>query len=60
MQEHQQDGQDGHNQQAIIGILFICLLYTSDAADELLCVDLGGRRILQQKKTKDPEYQWTP
>src|SRR5450756_3027647 len=22
-----------------------CLLYTSDAADDLLCVDLGGRRI---------------
>src|SRR5450756_888147 len=21
-----------------------CLLYTSDAADDLLCVDLGGRR----------------
>src|SRR5450756_855771 len=25
--------------------LFGCLLYTSDAADDLLCVDLGGRRI---------------
>src|SRR5450756_1441343 len=23
---------------------YICLLYTSDAADDLLCVDLGGRR----------------
>src|SRR5680860_851701 len=23
--------------------LFTCLLYTSDAADDLLCVDLGGR-----------------
>src|SRR5450756_664182 len=22
---------------------YICLLYTSDAADDLLCVDLGGR-----------------
>ena len=30
----------------------ICLLYTSDAADDLLCVDLGGRRILKQKKQK--------
>ena len=28
----------------------ICLLYTSDAADDLLCVDLGGRRILKKKK----------
>ena len=27
-----------------------CLLYTSDAADDLLCVDLGGRRILTKKK----------
>ena len=27
-----------------------CLLYTSDAADDLLCVDFGGRRILKKKK----------
>src|SRR5450756_1128653 len=26
--------------------LWTCLLYTSDAADDLLCVDLGGRRII--------------
>ena len=25
-----------------------CLLYTSDAADDLLCVDLGGRRIINK------------
>ena len=31
-------------------ILKSCLLYTSDAADDLLCVDLGGRRIIKQKK----------
>ena len=24
----------------------ICLLYTSDAADDMQCVDLGGRRII--------------
>src|SRR5659263_416749 len=31
-----------------IGIdeVVVCLLYTSDAADDLLCVDLGGRRII--------------
>eukprot|EP00657_Telonema_sp_P-1_P001743 TRINITY_DN1441_c0_g1_i11.p1 TRINITY_DN1441_c0_g1~~TRINITY_DN1441_c0_g1_i11.p1 ORF type:complete len:325 (-),score=157.58 TRINITY_DN1441_c0_g1_i11:96-1070(-) len=29
-----------------------CLLYTSDAADGLLCVDLGGRRIIKKKKYK--------
>ena len=26
-----------------------CLLYTSDAADDLLCVDLGGRRVIKKK-----------
>src|SRR5450756_1759550 len=25
-----------------------CLLYTSDAADDLLCVDLGGSRIIKK------------
>ena len=28
-----------------------CLLYTSDAADDLLRVDLGGRRSIKKKKT---------
>ena len=28
----------------------ICLLYTSDAADDSLRVDLGGRRIIKKKK----------
>ncbi|GAB5795481.1 hypothetical protein JMUB7518_27970 [Staphylococcus aureus] len=27
----------------------VCLLYTSDAADELDGVDLGGRRIIKKK-----------
>eukprot|EP00831_Metopus_contortus_P035776 TRINITY_DN2845_c0_g1_i5.p1 TRINITY_DN2845_c0_g1~~TRINITY_DN2845_c0_g1_i5.p1 ORF type:complete len:287 (+),score=41.52 TRINITY_DN2845_c0_g1_i5:217-1077(+) len=27
-----------------------CLLYTSDAADDTPCVDLGGRRIIKKKK----------
>ena len=30
----------------------ICLLYTSDAADEEDSVDLGGRRIIKKKKKK--------
>ena len=29
-----------------------CLLYTSDAADDLLCVDLGGRRIIKKNCEK--------
>ena len=31
----------------------VCLLYTSDAADELPCVDLGGRRILHTQKERE-------
>ena len=38
--------QAGHKQ------AMICLLYTSDAADERSSVDLGGRRIIKKKKTK--------
>src|SRR5659263_619360 len=34
-------------------LMIICLLYTSDAADDLLCVDLGGRRIIKKKKKKN-------
>ena len=30
----------------------ICLLYTSDAADERSSVDLGGRRIIKKKKNR--------
>ena len=38
-------------------LLLVCLLYTSDAADDLLCVDLGGRRIIKKKqKTKISSY----
>ena len=28
----------------------LCLLYTSDAADDMQCVDFGGRRIIKKKK----------
>ena len=31
----------------------VCLLYTSDAADERSSVDLGGRRIIKKKNTKE-------
>ena len=34
--------------QCVLG--WICLLYTSDAADERSSVDLGGRRIIKKKK----------
>ncbi|GAB5815286.1 hypothetical protein JMUB7540_28130 [Staphylococcus aureus] len=30
------------------GIDITCLLYTSDAADDTPCVDLGGRRIIKK------------
>ena len=32
---------------------YICLLYTSDAADERSSVDLGGRRIIKKKKIQE-------
>ena len=34
-------------------IIYACLLYTSDAADERSSVDLGGRRIIKKKKKED-------
>ena len=34
-----------------------CLLYTSDAADELLCVDPGGSRIIKKKKKINKHIQ---
>ena len=33
------------------GELVSCLLYTSDAADDLLCVDLGCRRLIKKTNT---------
>eukprot|EP00657_Telonema_sp_P-1_P006167 TRINITY_DN24319_c0_g1_i1.p1 TRINITY_DN24319_c0_g1~~TRINITY_DN24319_c0_g1_i1.p1 ORF type:complete len:124 (+),score=14.24 TRINITY_DN24319_c0_g1_i1:26-397(+) len=36
------------DERADLGI--VCLLYTSDAADDLLCVDLGGRRLINKTK----------
>ena len=35
--------------------LKLCLLYTSDAADERSSVDLGGRRIIKKKKHQEIE-----
>ena len=37
---------------SVCSLTYICLLYTSDAADERSSVDLGGRRIIKKKKTK--------
>ena len=34
----------------IIILCGLCLLYTSDAADEEDSVDIGGRRIINKKK----------
>ena len=35
----------------------LCLLYTSDAADERSSVDLGGRRTIKKKKKKQKKKQ---
>ena len=37
------------------GHIDICLLYTSDAADERSSVDLGGRRIIKKKKRREAQ-----
>ena len=46
---------DGIDQRAddrvwLLRVADLCLLYTSDAADERSSVDLGGRRIIKKKK----------
>ena len=33
-------------------VVWVCLLYTSDAADERSSVDLGGRRSIKKKHTQ--------
>ena len=35
-----------------IALILLCLLYTSDAADERSSVDLGGRRIIKKTNSK--------
>eukprot|EP00658_Telonema_sp_P-2_P037197 TRINITY_DN26775_c0_g1_i6.p1 TRINITY_DN26775_c0_g1~~TRINITY_DN26775_c0_g1_i6.p1 ORF type:complete len:253 (+),score=103.75 TRINITY_DN26775_c0_g1_i6:273-1031(+) len=40
------------NMQLELTYLKVCLLYTSDAADEEDSVDLGGRRIIKKKKKR--------
>ena len=37
----------------------VCLLYTSDAADERSSVDLGGRRIIKKKKKEECTWAWS-
>ena len=37
----------------LMGRRAACLLYTSDAADERSSVDLGGRRIIKKKNSKE-------
>ena len=46
----------GHAWTAYIESYYICLLYTSDAADERSSVDLGGRRIIKKKKDNKLMY----
>ena len=40
----------GRRRLALLVLPIVCLLYTSDAADERSSVDLGGRRIIKKKK----------
>ena len=36
----------------LLALARFCPLHTSDAADDLLCVDLGGRRIINKIKVQ--------
>eukprot|EP00658_Telonema_sp_P-2_P022710 TRINITY_DN19083_c0_g1_i1.p1 TRINITY_DN19083_c0_g1~~TRINITY_DN19083_c0_g1_i1.p1 ORF type:complete len:281 (-),score=56.89 TRINITY_DN19083_c0_g1_i1:84-926(-) len=46
-------GRAGEELDIVGSPIYICLLYTSDAADEEDSVDLGGRRIIKKKKNTD-------
>ncbi|WP_218244202.1 hypothetical protein, partial [Acinetobacter baumannii] len=37
----------------VVSLKYPLLLYTSDAADDLLCVDLGGRGVITKKKSAE-------
>ena len=41
--------QVAHPDHLLVGMIYRCLLYTSDAADERSRVDLGGRRLINKK-----------
>ena len=45
--------------QADMTLTMPCILYTSDAADDLLCVELGGRRIIKTKKKNTTHHPVT-
>ena len=49
--------------QDMLNLRYVCLLYTSDAADERSSVDLGGRRIIKKKQRtyhdRSPEQEET-
>ena len=49
-EEAEANGDSTGYRRALRDFTWACLLYTSDAADDLLCVDLGGRRIIKKKK----------
>ena len=41
-------------------IFYTCLLYTSDAADDTPCVDLGGRRIIKKNEIRVNKNNFKP
>ena len=43
---------------ALLVSIGICLLYTSDAADEEDSGDLGGRSRIKKKKRREKESEW--
>ena len=51
---HERDGE-----RVLVDVVDVCLLYTSDAADERSSVDLGGRRIIKTKNRKKKKRDCT-
>ena len=52
------DDNNGIDDEDAIDLSTVCLLYTSDAADERSSVDLGGRRIIKKKKIRMIVVAW--
>ena len=46
--KHLSDQDIVYQKRVFLHLVCFCLLYTSDAADDMQCVDLGGRRIIKK------------
>ena len=54
----QKDGTANRGDVDFCSLFVLCTLYTSDASDDLLCVNIGGRRSHLKKKTVIPSTSY--